>query len=119
MAPITTAERDERLDLIKKMPVLKRAWLAGLIEGEGSFTIARVKQNAYPRLFIEMTDRDVIEGVAELIGGTPHERKIKTVKHKQTYRISVSGVLCKAVARAVLPFMYSRRAQRISQLLEL
>ena len=45
-------------------------WLAGLLEGEGSFLMARNivagKVYRYPKITVNMTDRDVIEHAAEV-----------------------------------------------------
>ena len=43
------------------------AWLAGLLEGEGSFCETRIH--------VAMTDRDVIERAAEILGGQVKEKR--------------------------------------------
>ena len=70
------------------MTVVDAAWLAGLLEGEGSFILRR---RGLPRLAIDMTDRDVIERAACLLGGARVcERKPNgTTHHRPVYFLRV------------------------------
>lgn len=43
------------------------AWLAGLLEGEGTFEAHRQGRRTYPRLSLQMCDEDVVVRVASLI----------------------------------------------------
>lgn len=43
-------------------------WLAGLLEGEGCFSVRQDGQRRSPKVLINMTDKDVIERVAALVG---------------------------------------------------
>ena len=44
-------------------------WLAGLLEGEGSFLKAPPSDPNCPRISLEMTDKDVVERAALLMQG--------------------------------------------------
>lgn len=45
------------------------AWLAGLLEGEGSFTLARRGcRGPYPSVRLAMTDEDVVRHAAQVAG---------------------------------------------------
>jgi len=92
-------------------------WLAGLLEGEGSFQI--LSQPQY-RIELGMTDKDVVERAQKIMGGTMRVReqnqseKWNTVYMLQnSRRLEVHEILC-----AILPFMGQRRQQRIQQLIE-
>lgn len=48
-----------------------RAWLAGLLEGEGTFSAPPPSSPNDPRVSIHMCDREIIERSAQLVGGRP------------------------------------------------
>jgi hypothetical protein len=51
-------------------PAERLAWLAGLLEGEGSFIAARFGNHSYPRISVTMGDRDVLERAMTLMPGS-------------------------------------------------
>jgi hypothetical protein len=76
--------------------VIDIAWLAGIIEGEGCICIrpaGRTKHHhsATIGLTITMTDRDVIERVARLLGCMARPARGATERHKMTFRADVWG----------------------------
>lgn len=87
-------------------------WLAGLLEGEGSFDLQRGR---YPRVRLAMTDRDVVGRAATLFGSSI--RLTLRVPHKPTWHAEIQGERAVEVMRAVLPFMGARRSQRIAEVL--
>lgn len=97
-------ELDDREDVI---------WLAGLLEGEGTFDLHRGK---YPRVRVGMTDRDVVGRAATLLGANVR-LSMKPSPYKATWHAEVSGEKATAVMLAVLPFMGSRRSGRIAEVL--
>lgn len=89
-------------------------WLAGLLEGEGCFTLHKSKKRLYPKMQINMNDRDVIERVAELIGknvGGPYGTGFYTVQIVGRQAIELMEVL--------KPLMMSRRKARIEEVIEI
>ncbi len=88
-------------------------WLAGLLEGEGTFDLHRDK---YPRVRVGMTDRDVVGRAATLIGSRVR-LSLKPAPYKATWHAEVTGEKAVAVMEAVLPFMGSRRSARIAEIL--
>lgn len=100
-------------------------WVAGLLEGEGCFTFE--KQAAYKNglryrrasVACNMTDEDVIRRLHELVGeGRVTHLKNKQFSHyKPTWRWRVEGEPAVGLMLKLLPFMFSRRKQRISEVL--
>lgn len=88
-------------------------WLAGLLEGEGTFDLHRGK---YPRVRVAMTDRDVVGRAATLLGARVR-LSLKPSPYKSTWHAEVSGAKAVAVMEAVLPFMGSRRSGKIAEIL--
>ena len=90
-------------------------WLAGLLEGEGSFGF-----QSTPIVQVNMTDRDIIERVSLLFDGS-HIMTLpaRTSKHQTQWRTYVSGAKALSIIRQVLPFMGQRRTARIIEIMNL
>ena len=99
------------------------AWLAGLLEGEGSFGIAVSRKSdgsvyEYPRVLLNMTDRDVVERAATMMGAhRVYHHKAKKDKHRDQFKCKVHGDLALELMRRVRPMMGERRSARIDELL--
>lgn len=94
------------------MQDLDRSWLAGLLEGEGSFTTS----GSTVTVELLMTDLDVVNRAAELMGTSVHVPKLQP-NRKQTYRARLYGARAKTLARELYPLMGIRRQARITELL--
>lgn len=93
------------------------AWLAGLLEGEGCFDAMRAR---YPRIRVEMTDRDVVERVRSLVGTSA---SIQTPKrrphHKPSFMLQIIGPSVPALLRQIRPWLGQRRGMKVDELLAL
>jgi hypothetical protein len=99
------------------------AWLAGLLEGEGSFLMYRChkggREYRYPKIVVGMTDLDVIEHAASLLG----ENKVyplppsKQGERKPAFRAHVSGRKAADLMHQLYPLLGQRRRARIDQIL--
>ena len=86
------------------------AWVAGLLEGEGSFTLSRDSANSYPVVSLEMVDRDVIERAARVLGAARIQRvEPDRPEWSVTYRAAVAGKLAAEWMRKLRPLMGHRR----------
>ncbi|WNT44349.1 LAGLIDADG endonuclease [Microbacterium phage Mabodamaca] len=99
-----TAVNGSREDLI---------WLAGLLEGEGAFDAHRER---YPRIRLQMTDRDIVERAAHLMG-TGVRLSLKRAPASATWNAELSGDRAAAIMAELLPYMGTRRSQRIANVL--
>ncbi|WNM70104.1 HNH endonuclease [Myxococcus phage Mx1] len=94
-------------------------WLAGLLEGEGSFMSPSPSEPNCPKITLQMTDRDVVEKAARLMGITYiHERAPKNPKWKTTYRICVKGARAVELMKLLRMHMGQRRHKKIGEILE-
>lgn len=103
------------------------AWAAGVLEGEGCFSIHAKKDRpstTTSAIHCEMTDRDIVERLKDTFGvGTINERlnisgRRDTSKRKPSYIWSVQnkqGVL--EVLLRVMPYLGERRLQKAKELL--
>lgn len=92
------------------------AWLAGLLEGEASFMLRR--GNA--KIGIQMTDRDVVERAANLLGVTIglHSRQPKgKTTYLPVFHLAVHGIKAIAWMMTLYTFMGERRQAKIAQIL--
>lgn len=103
------------------MDQLSAAWLAGLLEGEGSFCVPKKhKDTSYIRVCLEMTDEDIVRRAAFLMeeakvhGPRPRPTGLGSKPYFSTY---VTGYKAVRIMKAVLPFMGKRRSQRIKELI--
>lgn len=94
------------------------AWLAGLFEGEGTFSSNGA---SYPVIQITMCDLDVLERAAELIGvrriGRVHDPRALERGWTQAYRFGVGGARAAELMRRLRPFMGQRRSGAIDRAL--
>lgn len=88
-------------------------WLAGLLEGEGTFDAHRGR---YPRIRVAMTDRDVVGRAASLMD-TGLRLALHPAPAKPTWHSEVSGPRAAAIMREVLPHMGARRSAKIAEVL--
>lgn len=97
------------------MRVIDIAWLAGIIEGEGSFAIAK----GSPLISVQMTDLDVIHRIAELFGtqtqsfSRPRGRTKSGGEYKPVYTIRVHGVRAIQWMMTLYSLMGERRQAKI------
>ena len=93
------------------MNEIEVAWLAGLLEGEGCFHLR--KEDDRPLIKLNMTDRDVIERAARLMGATYSFRPRAEPHHKDQFVIYLTGPRAQAVMDRVRPYMCARRTAAI------
>lgn len=92
------------------------AWVAGLLEGEGSFLTK--SGTSSPLIACQMTDLDVLEEVKRICGaGSIYVVAIRNEKWKQSWTFSVSGKEAARIMNMVRPYMKSRRTSAIDKAL--
>ncbi len=92
-------------------------WLAGLLEGEGSFMAGPPSKPNLPIITVNMTDKDVIEKVAELFETKVCFLKRREQKWKDNYSARVKGKKAVEMMKALKPLMGERRQQQIEKAL--
>lgn len=105
-------------------------WLAGLLEGEGSFHISHAKPRLWRNerstrasacLSLSMTDRDVVERAKTLMGLTSKTTvrvRANAMSTKPAYMIQTSGWRAIAWMQTLWPLLGERRRARISQIVK-
>jgi hypothetical protein len=91
------------------------AWLAGLLEGEGSFVLRR--NGTSLSIQLGMVDRDVVYRAREVMGsGSINERILPSGKICYNLKVNHQDVAREWMVR-LLPYMGERRAERIRSIL--
>lgn len=101
------------------------AWIAGIIEGEGSFIAEKRRSGQYAtrvyasaRIQVQMTDLDVIERLQELTGGVIHTYADKRPNCKDQHRWTFRGYEnVVALTELIRPWMFSRRTRQMDRML--
>lgn len=97
------------------MTEIDTAWLAGLLEGEGSF----MWHMPSPTISLHMTDRDVVERVSLIFGRRlrgPYRHK--NPKHKPYWCASLGGPKALELMTTILPRMGERRTKQINAVID-
>lgn len=91
------------------------AWLAGILEGEGSFYV----ENDRPYIKVSMVDEDIIWRVYDLVGAGHIGVENRKDPNQQTcFRWRTQGHYAMQLMPLLLPYMGYRRSARIEELLE-
>ena len=92
------------------MKVKDIAWLGGLLEGEGCFSL---KKDKYPRISLAMTDEDVIVKAASLM-------KIKTMvyHHKNVWSFHIHGSYAIQWMMTLYPLLSKRRREKVASIIK-
>lgn len=89
-------------------------WLAGLLEAEGYFVTGSPCEPRTPKAGMSITDRDVIQAVADLFGSTV-TNELKPVQQKAMYRTALRGGSAVSLMQLIQPLMGVRRQQQIER----
>ena len=106
---------------LTELPERDLYWIAGLLEGEGSFQPPRPSSPNRPEITINMTDLDVMERFAKLVGENYIHMGTKNVRRnpawKPDYRVHIRGEKAVQLMRLLRPLMGSRRQAQIDKAL--
>jgi hypothetical protein len=97
------------------------AYIAGLIDGEGTVTLTRLHRREHRRLVVSIsnTDRALLEYVRiALSAGRITSKRTYSEKHTPSYAWQVTSRQALAVLRAVQPYLRTYKALRASLALE-
>ncbi len=90
-------------------------WLAGLLEGEGSFLKGPPSAPRYPVLALQMTDEDVVARVAAMFDRRVGCWRPPEDRWLPTYVVRITGSKAVAWMTELRPLMGHRRQMQIDQ----
>jgi hypothetical protein len=90
-------------------------WLAGLLEGEGTFLAGPPSAPRSPAIQFWMTDRDVVERAASMLEAGVMKVRPRKKHWKMTYAVRVRGPRAVVWMKRLRPLMGERRRAQIDR----
>lgn len=111
--------RGSYLNVVASPPVgfssMELSWLAGWLEGEGSFMKPPPSDPRRPRISAEVRDADVATEVGRLLDVTPTRQEARRFGWSDTFRVLKRGGGAIALMEALAPIMGARRIRQIQE----
>lgn len=114
--PLT--QPDELIIVSESEPDNTLYWLAGLLEGEGSFTAPAPSEPKLPRISIEMTDEDVVQKAAGIFGVKYHRIAARKLSHQDSFKVNLKGRFAYQMMKQLYPLLSKRRQTQIDNALK-
>jgi len=113
-----------RVKNCRSMDGLERAWLAGVIDGEGSISLSKVFDRAYrrgffyrPQLLVSNSNRLFLIRIAEIVGeGTVHRAKKGGSGAKTRWEYVASAGVLRAILPQIIPYLIVKREHALKML---
>lgn len=90
-------------------------WLAGYLEGEGSFQKGPPSKPNQPLITCQTTDFDIVEEVGKFFRTKPIKVKKRQKHWKQSWAIRIRGLGAVKIMKELFPFMGKRRKVQIEK----
>ena len=103
--------------MIPKLPPTELHWLAGLLEGEGSFMTGPPSSPGLPVIAVNMTDHDVMARLGRIFGRKVHALEPRNPRWRTSYQVRVTGGAAVHWMTLLRPLMGSRRQAQIDRAL--
>jgi hypothetical protein len=92
-------------------------WLAGLLEGEGSFMPGPPSNSRMPIIAVAMNDADVMSRIGRIFGRKVQLVRPRSPRWQQSYYLRVQGAKAVAWMTLLRPLMGERRQAQIDRAL--
>lgn len=93
-------------------------WLAGLLEGEGSFLAGSPSYPSMSCISLQMTDEDIVSRVADIFGVTYFAREPNKSHYKRIFVTRLRGKRAIDWMIKLHPYMGQRRQQQIQRAID-
>jgi hypothetical protein len=103
---------------VPELPPIDQAdlhWLAGLLEGEGTFLAGPPSAPRSPAVQVAMVDRDIVERAGSLLRAGVGVHPSRREGWKTTYSVRVRGARAVLWMKRLRPLMGSRRQEQIDR----
>lgn len=92
-------------------------WLAGLLEGEGCFTLSKCGRRKWPRISIQMIDEDVIQKTSKLFNRSYWKTSPPSkAGNKPLYKTHITGRPALHLMGCLFPLLSVRRQNKIKEI---
>ena len=106
---------------VDRMTPIQAAYLAGLIDGEGTITLSRRHSNERRQLVVSIvsTEREIVAWARETIGaGKVTRKRTSSIRHAPSFTYSISNRQALEVLRQTVPHLRSYKRRRAALALE-
>jgi len=100
---------------VSRLELTAAAYVAGLVDGEGTVTLTRWHRDENRRLVVSISnnDRAILEFVRRTVGtGQITRKRTYNPRHAESYTYQISGRQALELLRQVTPFLKSYKAIR-------
>jgi hypothetical protein len=107
--------------IIRLLESTDAAYIAGLVDGEGTITLSRVHRNERRRLVVCIcnTELPILHFVIAAVGaGKITSKRTYEMRHAASYTYQISSRQALDLLRQVMPFLRSYKARRAQLILE-
>lgn len=87
------------------MRTVDKAYLAGIVDGEGYIGIIKSKDNYFLTFAVDMADTQALELLAEVTGRRIETDIRKNLSYKIQHRVRLGGVDAQNFLREILPYL--------------
>lgn len=102
-------ERKRALPSLAHLSEADRAYIAGVIDGEGYVAIHGIDDSASVWIFVGNTNFDLLDWLKAKLGGYLALARAATERHKECRRWHASALRARAILEAVAPFLIVKR----------
>jgi hypothetical protein len=99
------------------LPLHELRWLAGLLEGEGSFMTGPPSSPRRPVISINMNDEDVVARLGRIFARKVYVVRPRSIRWQTSYQVRVQGADAVRWMTLLRPLMGSRRQAQIDRAL--
>src|SRR5690242_6876384 len=101
--------------MAETLSIMELHWLAGLLEGEGTFMTGPPSSSRAPILAVNMTDEDVMARLGRIFDRKVQVVRARNVRWRTSYQLRVRGGDAVRWMRLLRPLMGSRRQAQIDR----
>ncbi len=114
------------MEPVNKMTVEDQYWLAGLLEGEGCFLLAkstgRGHRYIHPRVDLAMTDEDVVRRAAAIMGTSvrrlaDNQPSRRGHSYKPMWKTTLYSSRAYTLMHSLLPLLGERRQKKVKEII--
>lgn len=95
------------------LPIHTTHWLAGILEGEGSFMVGSPSTPRMSKIALRMSDQDVVEKVAKILGVAVTKNLPRQAHYKPMFQLKLAGKRAVEWMLVLRPLMGLRRQGQI------
>jgi len=106
---------------VKKLKAVDAAYIAAMIDGEGSIMLIRAHKNEYRRIWISISncDKKMLEWVSQKIGiGKVYSKKIYNERHMPTFFYRIDGRRSLPLLKQICPYLRTYKKERAKLILK-